>query len=231
MVENKNLVQTLKNIGFINEMFNYVNQKIPNILNVARENNLTIQEWVEKMESDKVQQSVKISVIISDIIQEWIVFKANKFFIEKGIKYLYVIPFTENKIKWEDNKNFDVIFNFKGENIRLEIKTSQSENSFTGATHGKNKVSDYLLINYRVNKNLKVENKQVNYFTSGVFAAIVKVKGDEFVGEATKKSSFTSFKFNKNSYSLEYIKEHTLVGDIDITKKNKKSYTLVLENL
>jgi hypothetical protein len=231
MNQNKQLVKTLKQVGFIHEMFRYVNKKIPNVLSIARENNLTIQEWVEKIESDKTQQSVKISVIVSDIIQEWIVFKANQFFQQKGINYLSVIPFTENKLKWDDDKNFDVIFNYYGKSIRLEIKTSQSESSFTGATHGKNKVSDYLLINYRIDKSLKVQYTQENYFTSGVFAAIVTVKSDGFVGEASKKNSFTSFKFNKDSYSLDYINEHTLVGGIDNNKKTRKNHTLVLEKI
>lgn len=82
-----------------------------------------------------------------------------------------------------------------GEEMRWEIKSSQALNSFTGATHSSSKCNNYILINYELNKDLKLEQGKRNEGFIKQMAVFIWDDMDiKWVGKATSKNSFTSLK-------------------------------------
>jgi hypothetical protein len=50
--------------------------------------------------------------------------------------------------------------------MRWEIKSSQALNSFTGATHSASKCNNYILVNYSIDRDLKLnEDKNKGFIT------------------------------------------------------------------
>lgn len=197
----KILKDHIKQSGMIDDMAKYIDKAIPTtIFPNARLRGLTINGLLECLEDASGQQTVLSTGRLSyDGVKSYLAFEANDFFKnydKANIKILSAKELDEDSVL--KTKSFDVIFSIDGNIVALEIKVTQSDSTFTGATHSTKKVNDYLLISLRVDRDTIVEeNKQ---YIKGVFAMIISLEKNEWEGEAKDNSSWTSltFKANKN---------------------------------
>lgn len=107
---------------------------------------------------------------------------------------------THHVKRWTTNEGDLQIFN-----EIWELKTSQAKNSWTGATHSSHKVGRYLLINYSVDRSLKLKLVNESKFIPmlGIFlldvSKIIPSDGKNiWSGKPTKNNSFTTLKIKKD---------------------------------
>ena len=223
------LKEILKAIGFANEIGNYTNKRIPNLYGSAKDNKLTIFEYIDMLEDDPRQHTVVTTAQISYLcVKDYLVFKANEFLYESTAGYVKVL----SKSQYQNHKDyhkfsklsFDIVFEVDGELIPLEIKVTQGKDSFTGATHSTSKVNDYLLISLDIDKNIIVGDGVS--FIKGMFMSLTTIDSSSWSGKARDNNSFTSFKFNvfdSNQNIINY-NDDVIFGSLD---KKQKFYSIV----
>ena len=155
-------------------------------------------EWLESLEDDSKQRTVLSTGRLSyDGVKFYLSYRANDFFKNYDKADIKILSAKDlDKDSSIKTKSFDVIFSIDGEIIALEIKVTQSNSSFTGATHSTKKVNDYLLISLLVDRDTIVE--ETKQYVKGVFAMMVNLQQNEWNGKAKKNSSWTSLKFKSN---------------------------------
>ena len=189
----------IKQSGMIDDMVKYVNNAIPNtIFPNAKLEGLTINQYLESLEDDSKQRTVLSTGRLSyDGVKFYLSYRANDFFKNYDKADIKILSAKDlNKDSSLKTKSFDVIFLIDGEIIALEIKVTQSNSTFTGATHSTKKVNDYLLISLLVDRDTIVE--ETKQYIKGVFAMMVNLQQNEWNGEAKENSSWTSLKFKSN---------------------------------
>jgi hypothetical protein len=228
------LIKTLKEIGFAKELVSYLNLVIPTKLySDCKERSMTINQYLDVIESDTKQQTV---VMTNDISYKGVVtflnFYANDFLSKKTNGFIKVLSKSEYKSnpKFEQYANlaFDIIFEVGGELVPLEIKVSQGKNGFSGATHSTSKVNDYLLISLDIDRDTIV-NDGIS-FVKSIFMSITSIDGSSWEGEASSNSSWTSFQFkvyDSNSNVIDY-SDGIICGTL---KKNTVNYSIIRESL
>jgi hypothetical protein len=227
------LKEILKGIGFANEIGYHTNKRIPNLYSSAKDNKLTIGEYIDMLEDDSKQHTVVTTAQISYLcVKDYLSFKANDFLIEKTEGYVKIL----NKIQYQSHKDyykfeklsFDIVFEVGGELIPLEIKVSQGKDGFTGATHSTSKVNDYLLISLDIDKSIIVSDDVS--FIKGIFMSLTTIDSKSWNGKASTNNSFTSFKFNvfdSNENIINY-DDDVIIGKLD---KKQKFYSIVTESI
>ena len=189
----------IKQSGMIDDMVKYVNNAIPTtIFPNARIERLTINQLLESLEDESRQRTVLSTTRLSyDGVKFYLSYRANDFFKNYDKADIKILSAKDlNKDSSIKTKSFDVIFLIDGEIIALEIKVTQSNSTFTGATHSTKKVNDYLLISLLVDRDTIVE--ETKQYIKGVFAMMVNLQQNEWNGEAKENSSWTSLKFKSN---------------------------------
>jgi hypothetical protein len=219
------MVTHLKKLGFVKHMVNYINNEIPlTIFPIAKREGLTINEWLSDVEDDKKQHTVLSTTRLSyDGVKSFLVYKLNTIlssYKDANIKILKISEVTDTEEI--ENKSFDAIFQYNGQTIIIEIKVTQSETGFTGATHTTSKAETFLLISLSMNRDKKVVEN--NIYVKGVFAMLVNLKKDEWKGEAKKTSSYSVFKLLS---SVDYT-ENIICGSL---KKNKVYKKIIFEKI
>ena len=219
------MVTHLKKLGFVKHMVNYINNEIPlTIFPIAKREGLTINEWLSDVEDDRKQHTVLSTTRLSyDGVKSFLVYKLNTIlssYKDANIKILKISEVTDTEEI--ENKSFDAIFQYNGQTIIIEIKVTQSETGFTGATHTTSKAETFLLISLSMNRDKKVVEN--NIYVKGVFAMLVNLKKDECKGEAKKTSSYSTFKLLS---SVDYT-ENIICGSL---KKNKVYKKIIFEKI
>ena len=166
------------------------------------------------------QATVFISVRMSDLWENGVYETIKEIFGQSEIDI--------DKVKrWTTNEGDLQIFN-----EIWELKTSQAKNSWTGATHSSHKVGRYILINYSINRDLKLSliNKADFIPELGIFLLNASNEEIKWKGEPTKKSSFTTLRIQKH-----WVVENKTTNvwgklQIDISKKNKYAKIIKREN-
>ena len=217
----RDLVIHLKKLGFVNHLVDYINKEIPlTIFPIAKRRGLTINEWVSDVEDASRQHTVLTTTRLSyDGVKSYLVYELNTILSSyKGadIRVREIKDVADNEeIK---NKSFDLILEYNGEIVIIEIKVTQSKTGFTGATHSTSKADTYLLIALSVNRNKKVVENQT--YINGVFSMLINVEKNEWVGDPTTSSSFTGLKFlNGFDYS-----DNIICGGL----RNKNKYAEII---
>lgn len=176
----------------------------------AKEANCSIADYLSYIEDDSTQHTVVLSAQLSyQGVKSFLVFHANKFFESKGFPNIKVL----GKPEYQEHpgfseiagKAFDVVFEIDGELCALEIKLTQSDKGFTGATHSTSKVNDYFLIYLDVDRDKIVRDGE--NFINSIFMAITTVEDGSWSGTAKSNSSWTSFKFlahNSEGKKIDY---------------------------
>jgi hypothetical protein len=221
----RDLVIHLKRLGFAKNLVEYINNEIPlTIFPIANREGLTINQWVKDVEDDKKQHTVLTTTRLSyDGVKSYLVYKLNSIFSlykDADIKVLKITEVTNtDEIK---DKSFDAIFQFNGEIVIIEIKVSQSDKGFTGATHTTSKADIFLLISLSINRNKKVELG--GEYVDGIFIMLINLNKNFWKGEAKNNSSFTQLNFPSN---IDY-SENLICGSL---KKNKIYNKIIFEKI
>ena len=215
----------IKQSGMIDDMVKYVNNAIPTtIFPNARIERLTINQYLESLEDDSKQRTVLSTGRLSyDGVKFYLSYRANDFFKNYDKADIKILSAKDlNKDSSLKTKSFDVIFLIDGEIIALEIKVTQSNSTFTGATHSTKKVNDYLLISLLVDRDTIVE--ETKQYIKGVFAMMVNLQQNEWNGEAKENSSWTSLKFKSN----KNYDDNLICGEL---KKKRTNMDIVFKSL
>jgi len=221
----KEMVLHLKKLGFVKHMVDYINNEIPlTIFPIAKREGLTINEWVTDVEDDTKQHTVLTTTRLSyDGVKSFLVYRLNTILLSYKDANIKILKIGEviNTEEIED-KSFDAIFEYNRQIVIIEIKVTQSDVGFTGATHTTSKADTFLLISLSINRDKKVvENKT---YVKGAFSMLVNLKKDNWKGEAKKTNSFSTFKLLS---TIDY-SENLICGSL---KKNKVFSKIIFEKI
>ena len=230
MIKNKkilvrDLVNHLKRLEFAKHLVGYINNEIPlTIFPIANREGLSINQWVKDVEDDTKQHTVLTTTRLSyDGVKSYLVYKLNtvlSLYRDANIKVLKITEVTNtDEIK---DKSFDAIFQFNDEIVIIEIKVTQSDKGFTGATHTTSKTDIFLLISLSIDRDKKVEVG--GDYVNGIFIMLVNLDKNFWKGEAKNNSSFTQLKF---SADVDYT-ENIICGSL---KKNAKYKKIIFEKI
>ncbi len=191
---------------------NYVEKRIKYVFGVACEDSYSINDW----QPDKAfvgqlnQKTTLLTARLFDLWENAIIEILNEKLSKLGVS-----------VEHYHNPNGDLIMTFPdGEKMIWEIKTSQAEDSFSGATHSSSKGSNFILINYSINKNQPLEFGDNSGLITGLAVFIWDNMEGKFVGEHTDKSSWTTLKI-KSEYAKKR-PEIRVVGDWKLNPINCK---------
>lgn len=218
MNETKNLWYLMKSDKnkeeFTRTLVDYVIRNVKDAFGYCCRNEISINEYCppERFCGNKNQITTFTSVRLSEM---W----------ENGcyeqLKDLIERYEMENKIvnaikRWTTSEADIIVFNEP-----WEIKTSQAKNSFTGATHSQNKCKNYILINYEIDKNVKLHNVCEPNLIPELCILLLKIPVDYnyriWKGEPTKHSSFTTLKIPN-----EFADMNSILNIWGSVKKSKK---------
>lgn len=168
----------------------------------------------------------KVTVSISDSFIRWLVYYGNEYLESIGSKLRII---SRDKIKYKPDGEFDVVFELEGEIAFFEIKFSQNRNKTQGATHGKNKVNDFIIIEFQfdINKIITDDNRGI---LGDVWIGFTNGK-PTFIGEASEKSSRTTFSYTYEEYSIQDMENCVIFGSFEMKGKSSKIYKLIRKNL
>ncbi len=197
---------------YIKDIVDYVEKKIKYVFGVACEDSYSINEWQpnKAFVGQLNQKTTLITARLFDLWENAIIDVLDKKLSEFGVS-----------VKHYHNPNGDLIMIFpSGEEVIWEIKTSQAEDSFSGATHSSSKSSNFILINYSINKDQSLEfGDNIGLITELAVFVWDNMEG-EFVGKHTDKSSWTTLKI-KSEYAKKR-PEIKVVGDWRLNPINCK---------
>lgn len=184
------VIRELRNPKIYTEgILKYVEENIEDAFNICCRKNLSINEKYpdSKYEGQLGQKTVFLTVRMFDLWETAVVDVLASYLKRK---------FPTIKIKPVNDPIGDIALIFPdGEEMRWEIKSSQAQDSFTGATHSASKCDNYILINYAINKNMKLKSVGRNKGIITELAVLIWNNMEaKWMGEPSKHSSFTSLK-------------------------------------
>lgn len=168
---------------------------------------LSINQLYEYEEKGQIRG--KVSVDICDLFMQEIYHYGNDELQRMGLTLRIQ---KRNNDKSKDEKSFDICFIDGDDVIEYEIKFSQNEDAFQGSTHGKNKVDNFILINFHFDMNATIDDNLKSDIFGFVWIGITGFV--DFIGEASTKTSRTGFKFHKNIYTQEQMNDLTKFGNV-----------------
>lgn len=174
------------------DIVDHVEKKIKYVFGLACEDKLSINEWQpdEAFVGQLNQKTTLVTVRLFDLWEDAIITILNGKLKNFGVS-----------VKHYHNPNGDMIMEFPdGEKMIWEIKTSQAEDSFSGATHSSSKSSNFVLINYSIDKSRKLEFGDNPHLITGLAVFVWDNMEGEFMGKHTDKSSWTTLKI-KSEYA------------------------------
>ncbi|MBS3085951.1 hypothetical protein J4225_04695 [Candidatus Pacearchaeota archaeon] len=208
-LKQKVLVEMRKPEVYTREVINYVERRLPYVFGVACEKNWSINEWQPDLTfgDQKGQKTVLITVRMFDLWESAVIDILNQ-----HLKKLNVIVEPSHDAIGDLN----IIFPDKTK-MKWEIKTSQADDSFTGATHSASKCNNYILINYAINRNLKLNFKENKKFITELAVFVWDDMEAIWSGKPTEHSSFTTLKI-----PIDIAKKRkgiTVIGKLEYKKK------------
>ncbi len=194
---------------FSKKIIDFVINNIKDAFGYCCRNKLSLEEYCpkERFGNNINQATVFASVRLSEMWENGCY---------EAIRDLFgLIEIEIDKVKrWSTSEGDLVIFN-----EIWELKTSQAKDSWTGATHSSHKTQKYILINYKIDKKIKLNllcsPKLIPEF--GIF--LLNIPDDEknvWKGKPTNNNSFTTLKI-KNDWILEN-KTMDVWGKLEVTK-------------
>lgn len=190
----------------------YIEENLEDAFNICCRKNISINEKYPdlKYKGQLGQKTVFLTVRMFDLWETAIIDVLTNYFKKK---------FPMVKIKPINDPIGDMAIIFPdGKEMRWEIKSSQAHDSFTGATHSASKCNNYILINYSINKNMKLKQDTRN---SGFIIDLAVFIWDnmeaKFLGTYSEHNSFTSLKIPSNIKQKR--PEIVVVGDLEPKKK------------
>ena len=188
----------LKRTGLVQEGLKYIEQnRIKTRFFDEYENKMSVYELASKYETLKGGQITgMVTISICDLFMKWLMIHGNDYLTKVGSKLKICDRCNEN---YEQTPEFDVCFEIDNEKCFFEIKFSQNDNSTQGATHGKNKVENFIIIQFKFDMyRIITENN------TGILGDVwigTTLKKPNFMGIATEKSSRTRFEYTYSEYN------------------------------
>jgi hypothetical protein len=219
------VINELKRINFIDFAFLHIeNELIVRQFYGACKNSETLNEFYSLEESSQI--GTQLTAQISHCFYTFLKYDSNDF-LEKNNSFLRVFTGRENN----QTKSYDLVFIdiITGIKYYLEIKLSQNENSWQGSTSSTSKVDNFLLINFRMNRDKKLSLNENNGLFSGIFVGIFNLGQHKWNGDAKSNSHRTSFDFRMSDWSIDYLTESCIIKG-GMTPK-MKIYHLKLDNI
>ena len=215
----------LKRTNFVNDAFVFLEKNyISKEFHGAAKYGETINEFYSIEE--KSQIGVQLSAKIFSAFYSFLKYEANLFF-ERKESFLRVV--TERNI--HENESYDLILKdiITNEIEKIEIKLSQNQNSWQGSTSSTNKVKYYLLFNFEIDRDLKLNDGDNKGFFKSVFACLADLSNQTWSGEAKSNSHRTKFDFRLSRWDIDFLTEECIIlGDM---VPSKSIYHLIKEQL
>ena len=185
----KTILKELRNPNLYTKgIIKYVEENLDDAFNVCCRKNLSINEKYpdSKYKGQLGQKTVFLTVRMFDLWENAIIDTLSEH-LKKKFPEIKIIPINDPV------GDMGIVFP-DGEVMRWEIKSSQALNSFTGATHSASKCNNYILINYSVNRNLKLNEDKNKGFITELAVFVWNDMEAKWLGEHSEHSSFTSLK-------------------------------------
>ena len=168
---------------YLQDVIDFVEKRIKYVFGVACENKISINEWqpdshyifLDKkgMKKGLNEKTTMLTVRMFDLWEAGIIYVLGNRLKKMGIK-----------VEHSHTSEGDMIIIFpSGEKMIWEIKTSQAENSFSGATHSSSKSPNFILINYSINKNQKLKFEDNPNFITGLAVFVWDKMEGKFIGD------------------------------------------------
>lgn len=219
------LVTELKRINFIDFSFSHIeNELIVRQFYGACKNNESLNEFYSLEETSQV--GAQLTAQISHCFYTFLKYDLN-YFLEKSKSFLRVLTKREKK----ETKSYDLVFTdiITGERYYLEVKLSQNDNSWQGSTSTTSKVDNFLLINFKIDREKKLSLTNNSGLFSGVFSGIFNLGQHKWSGDAKPNNHRTSFDFRINDWSIDNLMKNCIIKG-GVSPKQKK-YHLILEQV
>lgn len=204
-------------IVFAKHLYRHLISNLKDAFGYCCREKMTLNEYcpLERFGNLKNEATTFISVRMSELWENAIFHAIKELFGEIEID-------KDNVKRWTDAEGDIKIFNES-----WEIKTSQAKDSFTGATHSTHKVRKYILVNYRIDRDIRLQLQVSNLkgFIPKLSIYILDLtKSDDqniWKGEAKRNSSFSTMHIKNDWVNSGCLK--VIWGDINVTKfKNAK---------
>ncbi|MBN2127625.1 MAG: hypothetical protein JW703_04520 [Candidatus Diapherotrites archaeon] len=196
---------------YLNNLIEYIESNVEDGFNFCCRKNLSINEKYPdvKYEGQLGQKTVFLTVRMFDLWETAIVEILQKEL--QSISKIEVTPVNDPV--------GDIMLKFPdGKEMRWEIKSSQAQDSFTGATHSASKCNNYILINYSIDKDLKLKKGKRNKgFIKDLAVFIWDNMEAKWIGDPTKNNSFTSLKIPNEVVTDR--PEIVVVGELEPKRK------------
>lgn len=197
---------------YLKGIIGYIEEHLEDAFNICCRKNLSINEKYpdSRYKGQLGQKTVFITVRMFDLWETAVVDVLNYYIRKK---------FPMIKVKSVNDPIGDMALIFpNGEEMRWEIKSSQAQDSFTGATHSASKCKNYILINYAINKNMKLKQNTKNRgFITEIAVFVWDNMEAKWSGEHSAHSSFTSLKIPSKIKTKR--PEITIIGRLDAKSK------------
>lgn len=204
----KLITDELKRVNFINDAFKVIEDVyIPSQFTDAVLNDETLNEFYCLEESSQI--GVQLTAQISHAFYSYLKYRANINLINHK-SFLRVVT-----IRKHENGNFasyDLVFKDinTGKIYFIEVKLSQNKNSWQGSTSSTSKVDLFLLINFKIDRDCKIYNKDKSLFL-GVFAALVNMGNKKWSGKPKDNNHRTKFDFRMDEWDLDILKKMSII--------------------
>lgn len=216
----------LNRVKFIDNAFKIIEEVyIPSQFADAVINNESLNDFYSLEESSQV--GVQLTAQISHAFYSYLKYRANDNLI-KNNSFLRVIT-TRKKIE-NKSTSYDLILQDinTSEVYFIEVKLSQNNNSWQGSTSSTSKVDLFLLVNFKIDRNCKILDKEKSLF-SGVFAAMVNMRDKKWSGKPKDNNHRTKFEFRTDEWDVDKLLETCIIKGGLIAKQ--KIIHLILEKI
>jgi hypothetical protein len=211
------ITDELKRINFIGDAFKIIeNVYIPAQFADAVLNDETLNEFYCLEESSQI--GVQLTAQISHAFYSYLKYRANLNLI-KYESFLRVV--TTRKCNDGNSASYDLVLENinTGEIYFIEVKLSQNKNSWQGSTSSTSKVDLFLLINFNIDRDCKLADKDKTLF-SGVFAALVNMGSKKWLGKPKDNNHRTKFDFRVEEWNLDILRKTSIIkGDLSPKQK------------
>jgi hypothetical protein len=220
--------QELKRVKLIQGGLKYVEQnRIKTRFFDEFENNMSVYELTSMYETPKGGQITgMVTISICDLFMKWLMLHGNDYLKKVGSELKICNRCNENN---DNSPEFDVCFEIDNQKCFFEIKFSQNNNSTQGATHGKNKVDNFIIIEFKFDMY-----RVITEDNTGILGNVwigTTLKKPNFMGIATEKSSRTRFEYTYSEYDIEDMEMITILGNVSKKQKGSKKYNLIGGNI
>jgi hypothetical protein len=207
----KAILKELRNPKLYTEaIISYIEDNLDDAFNVLLRKNLSINEKYpdSKYKGQLGQKTVFLTVRMFDLWENAIIDTISEH-LKKKFPEIKVIPIND------PIGDMGIVFPDK-EVMRWEIKSSQAVNSFTGATHSASKCDNCILVNYAIDRDLKLGENNKGFITE-IAVFVWDNMEAKWLGEHSEHSSFTSLKIPSEIKSTR--PEIIVIGNLIPKKK------------